>query len=147
MEELDEGVLDFLKRLWHGVAGKQKPAIDDDEIEQDDLRKIQKGGKGITPDGYGGIEDVGYNDPQLKQKLARIFVRGLRLHSEAQKLGVYDEELLKFLVGVWRGKITLSQFLDLKQSGTIDRIYSRVRARVRYRRERKGMYYEANKKD
>ena len=142
-ESIDEGVMDFLKRLWQSVKGPTKTQDSSIQLNKRDVDKIDS----TKDDGFSGVDDIiDPADPQLKAKLARIFVRGLRLHKEAEQLGVYDEELLKILAGVWRGKITVSQFLDLKENGIIDRIYARVRERIRYRRRKEGMWYEELKK-
>lgn len=139
MKELDEGFLDFLKRLWHSIVSRPSSYADDDTESNQDINKI---GSNDMTSGYSGVENLKSDDPALKQKLARIFIRGLRLHQDAEKFGVKDDELMKILAGVWKGRITLDQFFEMKQTGAIDRIYSRVRERVRYQRRKQGVWHE-----
>ena len=122
MKELDEGFIDFLKRLWRSIVSKKE--------EKEDFVS------------YGGHDDLHANDPLLKQKLAKIFAKGIMLHKEAENLGVRDNDLMEILVGVWKNRITLDKFYELKQNGIIDRIYARVRERIRYQKRKRGVWHE-----
>jgi hypothetical protein len=53
--------------------------------------------------------------------------------------------LAQILLNVWKGDVGKADFLKLKQNGTIDRIYSRVRERIRYQKKKQGLYYEEKK--
>jgi hypothetical protein len=136
MQDIDEGIIDYLKKLWQSLTGKFKPSTPSPVDGEDKLH---------PKDNYHGVDDIKSSDPDLKKKLAKVFVRGLRLHKEAQKFGVHDEELFQILTNVWNGKITLSDFFKLKINGELDRIYARVRERVRYKRKKAGIWHEQKK--
>jgi hypothetical protein len=121
MQVLDEGFLDFLKRIWYSLFKKK------DEFQSNNSDSIEP------------------NDPRLNEKLAKLFVRGLRLHQTALNFKIPDQELAQILLNVWKGDVGKADFLKLKQNGTIDRIYSRVRERIRYQKKKQGLYYEEKK--
>jgi hypothetical protein len=133
---VQEGVLDYLKNLWKSIAGKPEATQQIDKISS------------VNPeddDGYSGVEDIQIGDPKLRSKVAHLYIRGLRLYKEAELFQVADKELEAILVGVWSGKIPLSRFLSIIKDGTLERIYARIRERIRYQKHKRGMWYESKK--
>lgn len=128
MQDLNEGILDFLKKIWNSIIGNKPTEEQEREI--------------LNSPSYIPTEEIKANDPQLKKKLAKVFVRGLRLHQEAMKYKIVDDELLSILKSVWNNKMTIDDFLKLKQNGTIDKVYARTREKIRYRRKKTGTWNE-----
>lgn len=131
-DPMNEGVLDYLKGLWNSVTGNSNSAV---------IGKIDNAQE--EDDGYAGVEDIVIQDPIIRKKVAHLFIRGLRLYREAELFHVADRELEAILTGVWSGKIPLSKFVGIARDGTLERIYSRVRERIRYQKRKKGVWYES----